>query len=184
MTQPPPEHIPGIIYTTKHRPRSIHHKLPELPLDTPSEAYEQAPSGYVRATDGIFYAKEPRQAQIYSEDNSLSSTASAYSALNRTKRNRMHGGVQDPDGFWIIPHNSSSSREGSTSKGTSRYVTPGGRYLNRTPKKHTAGTQFVGTEQIIPGQPASDNVSQEDLDELSRLSNLSSYRPSTMTVSI
>lgn len=92
--------------------------------------------------------------------------------------------VEDPDGYWQVPHTNNQDRsEHSTMSGP--YKTPGGRQLSKTPKKHTAGVQVVGIDQVIGGDDRGgtfDDVTQE-LEEYMRSSQYLPTEDSEMTVS-
>lgn len=80
--------------------------------------------------------------------------------------------IEDPDGYWQVPHSNYSTISGP-------YVTPGGRHLSRTPKKHTAGVQVVGTDQVIGGNTGGQGGSYNDItQELGDYMQMSQYLPS------
>nr|CDS29790.1 nonmuscle myosin II heavy chain [Hymenolepis microstoma] len=116
----------------------------------------------VPATEQPIYADDstPRSG-TYSEVSNDS--RSRHSKVNQRNRNRRHhhhytpgkARIEDPDGYWQVPHSSHSTMPGP-------YVTPGGRHLPRTPMKHTAGVQVVGTDQVIGGNIGDQGGSYND----------------------
>lgn len=86
--------------------------------------------------------------------------------------------IEDPDGYWQVPHNSQPTTSGP-------YITPGGRQLSRTPKKHTAGIQVEGKDQVIGMDPGASygDITQE-LEEYMQGSQYLPSEDSELTVSV
>uniref|UniRef100_A0A915EXN4 Uncharacterized protein n=1 Tax=Echinococcus canadensis TaxID=519352 RepID=A0A915EXN4_9CEST len=59
--------------------------------------------------------------------------------------------IEDPDGYWKVPHANSQEKLHSTLPGP--YVTPGGRQLSRAPKQHTAGVQVININETMGESP-------------------------------
>lgn len=115
------------------------------------------------ATEQSYYVDEsiPRTGTFSEVSNDSKSRHSKESQKNRNRhhhRHYVHGKakIEDPDGYWQVPHNNHSTMPGP-------YVTPGGRHLSRTPKKHTAGVQVVETDQVIGGKPSDQGGSYNDI---------------------
>ena len=164
--QPPQERPPKIYLRSNVYSTSI----PDAPYASP---YEQAPVPY-KTGDTIVYSRQPSSVQAhpysapeapyYVDESSLrNGTISELSndsksrhskSSQRTNLHRHHHHhrmprIEDPDGYWKVPHAVNSSERLHSSLPVS-YVTPGGRQLSKTPKKHTAGVQVLGSEQSIP----------------------------------
>ncbi len=86
----------------------------------------------------------------------------AHGTASRQRRQR----IEEPDGYWILPHGGKNQQSRSQSSMAGTYVTPGGRFLSRTPKKHTAGVQFAGTEQTLGGGGGGDATTADSMTDL------------------
>ncbi|VDN96667.1 unnamed protein product [Rodentolepis nana] len=126
-----------------------------------------------------FYADEStlRSGTFSEASNDSRSRHSKVSQRNRSRRHHHHythgkPKIEDPDGYWQVPHSNHSTMSGP-------YVTPGGRHLSRTPKKHTAGVQVVGMDQVIGGKTGNQGGSYNDItQELEDYIQTSQYLPS------
>ena len=103
--------------------------------------------------DGIYYTDESTMRSGATSERSNDSKARHVKSGHRSYSRQHHQHhrrprIEDPDGYWKVPHVlNSTGKLNSTLSGP--YVTPGGRQLSKTPKKHTAGVQVLDSEQIV-----------------------------------
>ncbi|EUB58469.1 hypothetical protein EGR_06650 [Echinococcus granulosus] len=92
--------------------------------------------------------------------------------------------IEDPDGYWKVPHANSQEKLHSTLPGP--YVTPGGRQLSRAPKQHTAGVQVINISETMgesPDQRASHTELTQEVEEYMQSLQYLPSRDSEMSVS-
>ncbi|KAL5109297.1 Myosin heavy chain non-muscle [Taenia crassiceps] len=189
--QPPKVYLRNDVYRSA---------VPDMPYTTP---YGKAPVAY-KAGDTVVYSRQPAtvprqaypsmdsiEAPYYVDESTLrSGTFSDLSNQSKSKHSKSsqrlhhryhhhhHRGqrIEDPDGYWKVPHANSQEKLHSTLPGS--YVTPGGRQLPRTPKQHTAGVQVIDVNQTV-GEKPEKNPSYTDLtQEAEEYMQSSQYLPS------
>ncbi|VDM18859.1 unnamed protein product [Hydatigera taeniaeformis] len=185
---------------------------PAVPDVSYTAPYGKAPITY-KAGDTIVYSRQPAtvprqvyptmgsvEAPYYVDESTLrSGTYSDLSNYSKGKNPKSsqrshhryhhhhHRGqrIEDPDGYWRVPHANSQEKLQSTLPGP--YVTPGGRQLSKTPKQHTAGVQIYDVNQTV-SEKSDQNPSYADLtQESEEYMQSSQYLPSEdseMTVSL
>ncbi|VDK33169.1 unnamed protein product [Taenia asiatica] len=165
--------------------------------------YGKAPITY-KADDTIIYSRQPAtlprhaypsmdsvEAPYYVDESTLrSGTFSDLSNVSKSRHSKssqrphhryhhhQHRGqrIEDPDGYWKVPHANSQEKLHSTLSGS--YVTPGGRQLSRTPKQHTAGVQVIDVNETVNEKPNQDNSCTDLTQETEEYMQSSQYLPS------
>lgn len=129
--------------------------------------------------DGMYYMEGPMTGQSmmassYPADltGTSNSNLSGISADSQQRHHRTSR-IEEPSGYWILPHTKHHKSPSHSSSTPTRYVTPGGRYLHRKPKKHTAGVQFKGAEYTVYSTLPTGGVMQGS-DELQQYSTFTS----------
>ncbi|VDD81596.1 unnamed protein product [Mesocestoides corti] len=171
--------------------------------DIHAPSYGQAPVTY-RTGDTTVYVRQPPAVQrspypttdtgglpFYTDElttgtgtyNEISSDSKGRRSRSNQRphhhhhhQNQRRQRVEEPDGYWILPHDSKHAKVHSTTAGA--YVTPGGRRLPRTPKKHTAGLQVLGTEQTQMVGSEQDELTSDLTQDLEEYMQSSQYLPS------
>ncbi|KAM7535862.1 hypothetical protein Aperf_G00000095408 [Anoplocephala perfoliata] len=112
-----------------------------------------------------------------SNDSKISkSSQRPHRRYHHNHHNHRRQKIEDPDGYWQVPHTNSQERsELSTTPGP--YKTPGGRQLAKTPKKHTAGVQVMGIDQVIGGGDDPGGTYEDFTQEIEDYMQSSQYRP-------
>ncbi|KAM3173045.1 hypothetical protein ACTXT7_013289 [Hymenolepis weldensis] len=173
--------VPESSYTMPLSRTSVSYKPGETiiytrqPATIPRHQYQTTES----SVEQPLYADEstPRSGTFSEASNDSRSRHLKSSQKNRNHHHHHHythrrPKIEDPDGYWQVPHSNHSTISGP-------YVTPGGRHLSRTPKKHTAGVQVVETNQIIGGNTGDQGGSYNDItQELEDCMQASQYLPS------
>ncbi|KAL7060766.1 hypothetical protein AAHC03_09246 [Spirometra sp. Aus1] len=128
--------------------------------------------------DGVYYMEgsmkqQPMMASSYPSDFAQASngTLSGISVESQQRRHRANR-IEEPSGYWVLPHTKHHKSPSQSSSTPTRYVTPGGRYLHRKPKKHTAGVQFRGAEYTVysTAPPGGVTEGREEVQQYSSLS--------------
>ncbi|VDN42436.1 unnamed protein product [Dibothriocephalus latus] len=156
--------LPTLFYTTMQPKRSTKdiEQRPDLYACPPNSEYVTYanPTG----SDGVYYAEGPMMA---SESNLSSISMDSQQRRQRTNR------IEEPSGYWVLPHTKHHKSSEPSSSTPTRYVTPGGRYLHRRPKKHTAGVQVRGPDYkvyptVSPGGVVEESEEMQQYSSLSR----------------